>query len=444
MREVISIFRKTPDYKSIIEGVNFISLLLLVFWLPFKRELLPYFIDIWIITWLLEGNFVKKFKDNIKNRQQLLLILTPAFFYVINVISYFYSENKSASLFDLEVKLSLFIFPLIFLTANYLYKKYWRTVLNFFIVGNIIASVLCIVIALIHSTTINSNGIIFNFSISDIHTNESFFILIGNRVSNLSYVYISKFLHPSYFSLYLVFGITIAYFLYKTSKKQNHKIVYIISILLFYVMTYLLSSRAGLLSLSMTLILLTIIELIIGKKYFVILLVSFILNYGVYKAITVSRLKVNIKESISKNEEKGKITKTKDARLFIWENAISVIKNNLLYGVGNGDAKDELIKQYKRSNFKKGIENNLNSHNQFFDTTISGGIIGLASLLIMFLSLFYYSIKQKHLILGFFVLLLGFNFLFESMLNTISGVVFTAFFAGFLVIYTPIKLKKPE
>lgn len=490
--------KDNPSYSSIIGGINFAFSLLFVFWLPFDKSFLLYIVFLWVLTWLLEGNFIKKAKQNIERKRNIFLLLLPVLFYSIHILGYFISSNKSAALFDLEVKLSLLIFPIVFLTANTLYKKYGKLILKFFIAGIIVASMISIILAISHSSSFVNGEFIFQTSIYKQFNNQSFFELVGRRFSFFSYVELSVFHHPSYFSMYLIFGVLVSYYLYRSSERVKYKSIYLGIILLFYVMVYLLSTRAGLLALSTTLISLIIIEFAKSRSYALVFLVFFSLNYGLYKAMTLSKLKQNVVElknivqekstnevkkvveeeaSVDKVVEKKqiiekekiktkpqefsekklesadkviKVKKTrsqiqkKDTRIIIWENAISVIKENILLGVGNGDVRDALTIKYTEQGFESGIKNRFNTHNQFLESMLSGGLSAIIVLMTMFIYSFFYSIKNRRILLSFLVCLVGFNFLFESMLNTIAGVIFFSFFYTFLLIYTPPRLESKK
>jgi len=74
----------------------------------------------------------------------------------------------------------------------------------------------------------------------------------------------------------------------------------------------------------------------------------------------------------------------------------------------------------------------LNAHNQYLQTMITLGIIGLIVLLLNLILPALYSMEQKHYLYLVFLILIGFNLLFESMLETQAGVVFYAFFNAYL------------
>jgi O-antigen ligase len=75
----------------------------------------------------------------------------------------------------------------------------------------------------------------------------------------------------------------------------------------------------------------------------------------------------------------------------------------------------------------------LNSHNQFLQTFLALGLPGILLLLSLFVFPIINSLKTKNYILFCFLVIVFLNFLTESMLETISGVVFFAFFYSLLI-----------
>jgi O-antigen ligase len=119
---------------------------------------------------------------------------------------------------------------------------------------------------------------------------------------------------------------------------------------------------------------------------------------------------------------------TTSTRLVIWKHSFMIIKNKPILGVGTGDANDELLKTYVGKNEIELKERKFNAHNQFLQTSISLGILGLLALILPFIILFYKSIINQSLINLSFVILVLTNFLFEAMLETQAGVIFISFF----------------
>lgn len=72
------------------------------------------------------------------------------------------------------------------------------------------------------------------------------------------------------------------------------------------------------------------------------------------------------------------------------------------------------------------ITNELNSHNQYFETIISLGIIGLISLLVYFIVPIFIMIKNKNfsVIYLIFILIISFNAIFEAIFERQDGIIF--------------------
>ena len=123
-----------------------------------------------------------------------------------------------------------------------------------------------------------------------------------------------------------------------------------------------------------------------------------------------------------------------------YNSLFEVIKENLIFGVGTGDSRDKLMEKYLEKNMKTEYEFGLNSHNQFLNTAVSIGIIGLVVLILCFLMPFYQGWKQKELLLMGFVVIVSMNLLFESMFERQSGVIFYVFLNTILCsTFVPIK-----
>ena len=129
------------------------------------------------------------------------------------------------------------------------------------------------------------------------------------------------------------------------------------------------------------------------------------------------------------------------ARILVWKAAMEVIKDDPIIGVGTGDVKKELRKVYKEKNIESAYEDHLNAHNQYIQTTVALGIIGLLVLLSFFFLPIIYAYKNNNPLYIIFLALVGFHFLFESMLERQAGVVFYAFFNSLLFYFT---IKKTE
>ncbi|MCX6295904.1 MAG: hypothetical protein NTX97_07530, partial [Bacteroidetes bacterium] len=87
---------------------HFYLALMIAFCLPIAR-FTALFIALLLLNWLIEGDFKNKFKIVSNNKLAVLFIS----FYLMHLVGMFYSQNIDFGLFDIQVKFSLLVLPLI-------------------------------------------------------------------------------------------------------------------------------------------------------------------------------------------------------------------------------------------------------------------------------------------------------------------------------------------
>ncbi|MBS1557918.1 MAG: O-antigen ligase family protein [Bacteroidetes bacterium] len=113
-------------------------------------------------------------------------------------------------------------------------------------------------------------------------------------------------------------------------------------------------------------------------------------------------------------------------RKAVWACTLDAIKGNPLLGVGTGDGQDELQQAYEKRQFYFASRyNRFNTHNQYLQTVVNFGLIGLAtwavSLFLLFRNLTGHWLAQCLLAVCLFAMLT------ESMLETNKGILAVAF-----------------
>ncbi len=111
----------------------------------------------------------------------------------------------------------------------------------------------------------------------------------------------------------------------------------------------------------------------------------------------------------------------KNQRVFLWKNAIEVIKQHPILGVGVGDADLAMRQENEKSKFPNIT---LGTHNQYLYSWLSLGFFGLLFLLAMLLTLLYYGIKNRYFPLLGFSIALMIGIMFENMLTRNAGLMF--------------------
>ncbi|MBN1651412.1 MAG: O-antigen ligase family protein, partial [Bacteroidales bacterium] len=116
------------------------------------------------------------------------------------------------------------------------------------------------------------------------------------------------------------------------------------------------------------------------------------------------------------------------SRIHIWNAGTDIIKKHFVFGVGPGDTSTELLNRYIAHHYIDPVLRNSNAHNQYLETFIDLGFVGFLLLFGSIISPFFVSIEKRNIVFQVFLFIIGFNFLFESVLNMQAGVVFFSFF----------------
>jgi O-antigen ligase len=402
-----------------INKIYYYLFLALSFAIPIHDKIVPLIIALIGINWLLEFKIREKMM-RLRNIGDQKILLLPMVLYFVYIIGTFYStqlRGQSGAIFDLEVKLSLVLFPLFFSTIDFskLGNDFFKQVLKAFVYGCLVSSI-----------------IIINKAVMDYFKEQDSSVFY---YSNLSWLH-----HPSYLALYFTFAIAI---LLTWIMKNGNKIILkrnlmILLIIHFQIFIVLLSSKAGIIGFFIIWVLITIWFMI--KKYelkrtlivSLIIIAAFILSVFIFPVsiIRFQTAKKSIEESHIPENQK---TEGSAARLMIWKSSLEVIKENFLFGVGTGDVKTELIKKYEENGILLALKENLNAHNQYLQTFIALGFVGFIILLACLILPVISAIKQRNILIILFFLLFAFHLTVESMLERQGGVVFFAFFYSLLL-----------
>jgi O-antigen ligase len=327
-----------------------------------------------------------------------------------------HTQNTERGLFSLQVKLSLIIFPVIFSTVNWSFmtKNQMMVIFNAFIIGCVFSTILCL-----------GNAII---EYIDTSNPEVFF-----------YTYLSFFHHASYLSMYLSFSIAIlSYYLVVEKWKNNSQLLTWLGLIVYFlIFIIMLSSKAGIISMGLVLILGLSYYIFKKRKYVngivaTILIAVMFFSFMKLMSIPQSRFNASVEAVQGQDDLDDKSSESTGERLLIWKYSLEIIKENILFGAGTGDVQAKLLDKYREKEFTKAFEIKLNAHNQYIETTIAIGITGLLILTFTLLLSLLYGLKTNNLLFIVFIVIVGFNFLFESMLERQGGVVFYAFMNVFL------------
>jgi len=248
------------------------------------------------------------------------------------------------------------------------------------------------------------------------------------------YMKLGWYFHPTYFAMYLNFAMAFMMLelLYGyISLSLSYKSIYYLLLAWFFVFIFLLSSKMGLIGMVLIAILAGAELVFRQKKTFLglglIILFLMFVRAGLHVFSGTSARVVNSTETLTGSAPPETSRSTSD-RIEIWKTSLDIIRSNILIGVGTGDVKDELIRNYKKNKIEGALEFRLNAHNQYLQTFITLGLPGIAALLLMLVLPMLAAFRSRYFLYFVFLLLFSLNILSESMLEIQAGVVWYAFF----------------
>jgi O-antigen ligase len=383
--------------------IHFLFAMLIAFFLP-MGVLTPIFIALMLLNWILEGDFKDKFQRILKNKFALLFIG----FYLLHLFGLIYTSNIPSGLFDVQVKLSLFIFPLIIASSPYNSEQ--RTKIFYaLIAGALLASIVML--------------------------SKAFYTYYTTGENHFFYQDFSFLVHPSYLSMYL--AVIIAFLIIAIFNNSFNKKFALALILFFTVINFLLSSKLGLISNflllfgSLVYYIIKFRKIIFGVISILLVAISFLLVFkyipSIGERIHWALVAVKGSDKVNKGE-----TESSAVRILVWKATRNIISKNLLLGVGTGDAKDALMEEYQKEVLTGAYEHKLNAHNEYLQVFVALGLIGFLVFMSSLIGPLIHAFKYSNALYFLFLLIIMLSFVTESMLETQAGVMFYAFFNSVL------------
>ena len=174
----------------------------------------------------------------------------------------------------------------------------------------------------------------------------------------------------------------------------------------------------------------------IYKKDFIIffIVLSRIVYYSLQSSYLSDRFSALFNQEYSMKDTEITDIGSVQSRVAVLESAFSVIKRSPLYGYGVGSDQKALNIQYEKNEYYWALNKSQNAHNQFLQTFLQIGIIGLSSFLVLLFNVLRKSFMIKLLPMCIFTLIIVFSSLSESILGLQKGIVFFATFANVFII----------
>lgn len=376
------------------------------------QKFLPITLVLVSLLILVYPNIKQRFKAN-KVKKYLVC---SSVFYLLHAVGLLYSENFNYGTFDLEVKASFILLPIVLsLTPKGVIDKIPLIIKIFLFTGFFVVIYTFIFVA-------------YEYATRDLYFT---YYLYSARMS--------QFIHVGYLAIYLNLSIVLilASFTHRYSIAIKSILLRILMLILFTTMIVISGSKNGFIVTFIIYVSFALIYFIkIKKKSFILYsligLILFLSSISIFSPLTFKKFTDMFENTKTEITDKS-TTGSTQIRKIAWEAAITKIKEKPLIGHGSGDVKDQLMSYYKENGYTGAYEKKMNAHNQFLQTTIGIGIVGLTSLLSLFGLLIYYARKNNDIVLGFFTLIFVLASLTESVFEVQAGVVFFNFMVMILL-----------
>ncbi|MEJ8841058.1 O-antigen ligase family protein [Lacibacter sp. H375] len=363
-------------------------------------------------------NSLKEKFQLLKAQPYMLLFLL---YYLLHLLSFFWSNDKSEATTQLSMRLPILIFPLTIgsLVINSVLKD--RIIYAIAIVTTA-AALISLGLSFSQYRTTGNSGYLYNDSLTIHFVLQSIYVAMLVNISIVGLIYLlSK--RPSFIKipglLYLAIFVLFGYH-------------------------FLLASRSAMIILYGGIFLFAVYYIIKKRKYLegtTLILGMFIGSFILFKFFpkTVQRFKeltytnYQYGSTAAESHYDMKLSEEQwngaNTRLALWSCGWEVAKKNLITGVGIGDRIQAVNEVYKARNFTMAIQTKKNVHNSYLDALLTFGVGGLFLFMLTFVVLPLIDVsKRKDMFDLFVVTAFIISMIFEVYLARSIGSMLAGFF----------------
>jgi len=382
-----------------------------------------------ITTILFSGIFLTRsaFSVVFQKKTHHLFLAGCFLFFLLQVISLLYTNDMQQGWNNVRIKTGLIITPLAVLVSFYLNAATRKKLFSHYCLILIAATLYCLYFSFFNFRETHDSSLFFYHAlVSPLNQHAIYFSLLVAiaLIFLLESIAKKEFLIARPFHIFL--SIYLSAFLVLLSSKL------VIAFFVFYLVYYFLNllkkdkmNRLAVASLSMLCIIIATLFFTIrnpvSERFYEII-------KGDIKIITQERF------------DQGDYFNGLQFRLLQWRFVGEILTENKrwLIGVSPGDAQTVLNNKYISKNMYTGDPARgdhgyliYNTHNQFLETILQNGIIGLSVFLIICFSLVKMAVHQKNRVTSFIILLLLTWLFTESVFETQYGIIIFTFFSLF-------------
>jgi O-antigen ligase len=350
--------------------------------------------------------------------QQLYWVIAVTFFFWL-AATWFWDSHEADFIKVIESYGAFLSLPIIF---SIIPKLTWRDIASIcyaFVGAILVVCLICLVKAYLEYQ-VTHNEFVFSYHYLSNHLDLNAIFLSNYSLASMTWLLYFNFIHKG-----------------DKPFKLPGWLVILLCVFLFG-MIILLSSKLGIV-LAVVVLLYFIMRIMRGKKLFAGLFVGLLLVTAVvFVARNLTYLKFRW-DTVQLKMYSGRVDDQNGfaARLLMWQSACELIKERPVLGHGIVHSKEGLIKKYTEKDFSLGVQQKYNAHNQYLETWMNAGIIGL----LLWLALLFFplraAIREKKLLLLLMVLHYMLQSLVESTLTVQQEQIFFWFFIWLFYYHLP-------
>ena len=358
----------------------------------------------------------------LKERKEILLMIL---FYVLHLISAFFSANRQEAVTMLALRLPLLVFPL---TIGLLYIREGlkeRILLSFCIIVTL-TSAACLAYAIHKYRQSNNTGDLYDDSLTLlIHMQSIYYALI---VTLALFVYIYLLQKKSFAIEYIGLAyLSIAFLLvFHFMLASRIAIIILYSVFLIFGIIYIVRKRKFLQGAAL-IAGLVIVALVLPRLFPKTMNRFNELNYPGYQ-FNNHGVESHYNMDLTADQWNGA-----NIRLAVWKCGWELAGKYWLAGAQLGDKQDRLVDIYRSKQFDFAIETHRNMHNNYLDIFCTFGLIGFLLFLFGYLIIPMRKAIQTEDILGLIIIAsLGTCLITETYMDRSIGCLLLGFFLSFI------------
>lgn len=326
-------------------------------------------------------------------------VLLPALFFLLNLVGMVHTEDLEQGWKEIIRKIMLIILP-VFILLKGLEKNALKTAMGSFLAGLLLSMIL----NNIHSW------------MDYLETSEVHAFLGGRSVYNM---------HLGYYALYLIIGLGFSLDRLLEATVRNRKALLLYSILGTYILAnlFMTGSKMGFITVIMLLFIGMLVQLFRGKalKPVMLLFLGVAIVLGALLTQT-SLLRDRFSRMTISTPIDPESTESTQARRMTWDCSSDIISLDPWTGIGTGDINQELMLCYEEKGYKGPLSKKLGPHSQYFASGLAVGVLGMLTLLAMFLIPFIRALSLHHFLGALFFLSFLLTCSTESILERAVGI----------------------